>query len=501
MAASAITCALAGAQVHRFSLGPVDDAYISLRYAGNWAAGRGLCFNPHEKVEGYTNFLLVSLEASAIRCGVPPEAAMSGIGWASLILMAGTCAWFAGGRFRRRPVLAVAATVVVVGSPMYVCWALSGLETGPYALLVFATVVAAARSSRPGALCGVALLLSLAAMTRPEAVSLLPVVALVVFLKNRSLRSVLIVVLAFSGMFGTYFLLRALHFGYAFPNTFYAKLDYGSVALLKRGMWYVFDFLLAAPLMVLPAILTLAILRSAPLWVTAMALAVLVQLSVVAFEGGDHFAMFRFLVPVLPLLGCLAIYFSTHLARRVRASRRTRAAFPWLMVAGLALSAITVGRSEKHDSPNGILQLDHFAAECDLAREWASMGRWLADRFPPSSTVCTVAIGAIAFYSDLTVVDPHGITDSVIAHQPMPLGTGYAGHEKFDLDYVFAREPTVILPVHPLTPLPVREDRLELAAWGEFNHAVLRDARLWARYEYRRFSLEGGYLNMFVRRR
>src|SRR5262245_40897395 len=38
-----------------------DDAFISFRYAHNFAHGHGLVFNPgHERVEGYSNFLWVA---------------------------------------------------------------------------------------------------------------------------------------------------------------------------------------------------------------------------------------------------------------------------------------------------------------------------------------------------------------------------------------------------------------------------------------------------------
>lgn len=49
----------------------IDDAYISLRYAQNWANGHGPRFNVGEPpVEGYTNFLLVAVEAIMFRLGV-----------------------------------------------------------------------------------------------------------------------------------------------------------------------------------------------------------------------------------------------------------------------------------------------------------------------------------------------------------------------------------------------------------------------------------------------
>ncbi len=34
-----------------------DDSYTVFRYVKNFLAGKGLVFNPSERVEGYTNFL------------------------------------------------------------------------------------------------------------------------------------------------------------------------------------------------------------------------------------------------------------------------------------------------------------------------------------------------------------------------------------------------------------------------------------------------------------
>src|SRR5580704_16679307 len=40
----------------------IDDMFISLRYAKNWAAGYGLLWNIHSPpVEGYSNFCFVAL--------------------------------------------------------------------------------------------------------------------------------------------------------------------------------------------------------------------------------------------------------------------------------------------------------------------------------------------------------------------------------------------------------------------------------------------------------
>jgi arabinofuranosyltransferase len=48
----------------------IDDAHISLRYAENWANGYGPIFNPGERVEGYTNFLLFVIEMLLFKLGL-----------------------------------------------------------------------------------------------------------------------------------------------------------------------------------------------------------------------------------------------------------------------------------------------------------------------------------------------------------------------------------------------------------------------------------------------
>ncbi|MFH1219602.1 MAG: hypothetical protein V1694_04040 [Candidatus Eisenbacteria bacterium] len=50
-----------------FPLGLIDDSYISLRYARNFADGNGFVFNIGEKVEGYTCFLWIFLVGSSRR--------------------------------------------------------------------------------------------------------------------------------------------------------------------------------------------------------------------------------------------------------------------------------------------------------------------------------------------------------------------------------------------------------------------------------------------------
>src|SRR4029434_7187421 len=59
---------------------PIDDAFITFRYAANLVAGHGLVFNPGERVEGYSNFLWTILIAAGLRLGIDPVGASKALG-------------------------------------------------------------------------------------------------------------------------------------------------------------------------------------------------------------------------------------------------------------------------------------------------------------------------------------------------------------------------------------------------------------------------------------
>ena len=65
-------------QVHSFWSNGVDDAFITYRYADNLRAGKGLVFNPGERVEGtssllFTIMLAVTLDTLASAARIEPS--------------------------------------------------------------------------------------------------------------------------------------------------------------------------------------------------------------------------------------------------------------------------------------------------------------------------------------------------------------------------------------------------------------------------------------------
>ena len=124
------------------------------------------------------------------------------------------------------------------------------------------------------------------------------------------------------------------------------------------------------------------------------------------------------------------------------------------------------------------------------------MGKWLATAAPENSSLLTVAIG---YFSEMTIIDPHGLIDPVIAHQTRTLGTGYAGHEKFDTEYVLAKRPSYLLLFSRITQVPFPASRLPDGVWGAFNQEVLTNPGLTELYDYRPAEMaRGQYINLHV---
>jgi hypothetical protein len=121
-----------------------DDAWISVRYAENLAAGEGFVWNPGgPRVEGFSNPLLVAIEALAHAVGwsAPGAARLLGVvsGLACVVLV----------YVMGRPVVGecaarIASLLTACGAP-FALWAVGGLETLLVALAVAAGTLEVAR--------------------------------------------------------------------------------------------------------------------------------------------------------------------------------------------------------------------------------------------------------------------------------------------------------------------------------------------------------------------
>ncbi len=445
-----------------------EDAFITFRYAQNLFAGNGFVWNVGEApVEGYTNFLWLLISTGVLAMGADVPAASQWLGVvASIAVMAFVydfgrlLGWTS--RFAVVPCLALAC------SGPFATWATSGMETNFFTCWIVGATYFCARflttfGARDAWLSSGCLLL--ASLTRPEGVMIAGIVggAMLLSSANHSGASkqgsgtavarCLVPLAAYAVLVAIYIAWRWSYFGYPLPNTFYAKTG-GGVAQAIRGTQYaglfalhfVFPWAFAIGLGVWARGRTQA--SDAPRGFALLCAAiVMVYTGYICAVGGDYMAMYRFFVPVLPF-----IYLLTGVALE-RASRATAASSGTLVKVALFLGLVGTGF---HSTPiesawvakPELMHGNYRGVELErwYVNRHRVIGEFFAHYGKPGESLATGAIGAVAYYSELSVQDVHGITDSHIAHhgraQGDSLGTGLPGHEKADYPYVFGKKPT-----------------------------------------------------------
>lgn len=141
-----LLCLAGGMHALLYSSHVVDDAYITYRYADNLAAGQGLSYNPPKQVEGYSNFLLVLILALGAKCGISTPLLSQIIGIFSFLIL--IVLLF---RFEEEQNgtgwLSLMAPAMIALSVACAYWAVAGLETMPYTLLITSAVYFTSRAS------------------------------------------------------------------------------------------------------------------------------------------------------------------------------------------------------------------------------------------------------------------------------------------------------------------------------------------------------------------
>jgi hypothetical protein len=363
VAAAASTIVLAVVLLAMFrSLGAlaIDDAWITFRYAAQFAAGHGLVFNPGEPVQGYTTPLYALLlgGAGALGADVPTTATFLGFlgalttGLAMILGRRDVAGTIAGG------LLALALVV----TPEFLLNSLSGMETSLFCGLLAMSFVAmrAQRWKTLGVLFG------LLVLTRPDgAFWTIPAGA---WLLVRHRAALLRVVPLAAAPVLAWAVFAWVTYGDPVPHSIRAKrvIHAGSFGdILEKSVNY-----LAAD----PAIALLALLAAGSFVVGAMgaerdragasglvlpgfgAIACLMGLGasgVLPFEMPRYFLWYA--VPVLPALAYLAVDGTAVIARYAR-----RGAGPIrIAAAGLPLVLATLAHAQmRRDELPGIRE--HF---------------------------------------------------------------------------------------------------------------------------------------------
>ena len=452
-----------------------DDAFISFRYARNLADGDGLVFNPGEPVEGYTNFLWTALLAPAFALELSPLLYTVLIGVASAAA-AVAVAWV----FTREDgPIAWAAPFFVALNLGLAMESVQGLETGLFAAWVGLALGLRARESPENGGWGSALAAGLAALTRPEGYLLFALLEGTGLLYDRAWRHRLKAWALFLAVTLPHLAFRVLYYGDIVPNTFHAKVGHTTAQAL-RGVHYLADF--AASNVTLSALaligLVVALRRRSSRLEALLPGIVLPWLLYVAYVGGDFKPTWRFVVPLLVPLAWLA---RIGLGALPRAGTRV-GGLAW---AAAALAGLSADTARGYPAFTAVAEYRLQVMEDDLFT-----GAFLRDTYPPTSVLAIHAAGAVPFACDFYTIDMWGLSDPHIARREVEgMGSGTAGHEKTDYDYVFSRDPDLYLPYEDyLTDEPKR-----LPVPTDFP------ADFEARYTQFSVPYEGRWINLFQR--
>ncbi len=437
----------------------VDDAYISFRYAHNLVEGRGLVFNPGERVEGYTNFLWTIVIAPFLRWGLDPSAVAIALG---VLLSLGTL-WlvfrFAHVASLGNPMVPIIAAFCLALDGSFALWAVSGMETSMFAFLTLAALTSYVwewNTGKPGLLSGA--LLALAAMTRPEGVLVLGVVvvhqAVARLVRDRRLLTEGDVLRwgAFAVLYLPYFLWRYYYYGFLLPNTFYVKVTVqDSAAQQERGLRHLATFAgLHQGWLMAPLLLVAVVRRRFAFWCTALFSVLLVYLGYIVYVGGD-WSVGRFFVPILPLVyillatGIVEVYqMLAEWVGRLTSSRGAMVALRCSAAISLLVGGAVLFWSSSLRGEHELYVGGFEAGKASQAR--VAMGKWLRDNAPADTFIAVDAAGQIPYYADLQTLDMFGVNDVHTGHLEVDtMGEGVPGHEKFDFDYIMWRAPDLII--------------------------------------------------------
>lgn len=434
----------------------VDDAYITYRYAVNWAAGLGPVYNPGEYVEGYSCFLWMALLALGSRLGLDPVTFAPqlnlAIGVLTLIALARLCFELPAQRPRGIALVVTLMTALAAGTSFY---AASGMDTPLFALAMVLGVFAVARAARGGNYLSALPALALLELSRVEGfLYALVGAAVAVWLARRAddraaRRSALrlmggvvlltaIMLAVRHAVYGLWISTTVISKGYA-THMLREALGGGGWPALKRFAWVLRKGVrYETPLLLMGAWIPLTLLawrgrRAAPAALCAGAFAAL-GIALGIWSGGDWMPHDRFLVMVLPMalvgLAWAAEGFARPGPDRSDASSRSRQVFVGVAIATLALSVWgwLFFRPLFLHPPDAVERAPEFQAQ---------VGRLLGG-VPPPVTLATNTAGEIAYYAGpkVYVRDLLGLTD---LHNALHGPVWYVRFGRADYDYTFAR--------------------------------------------------------------
>lgn len=371
----------------------IDDAFVTFRYAENFADGHGLTFNPGEKpVEGYSNFLWLLILSLACRAGLPIYLTAKVLG-VVCFLLAGII-WYRN-LSRDHENLLWPAALFFLANPYTAFWAVSGLELGLYALILVLLAAGILKKNYWSLL-----LIPLLVLIRPEGF----VIGIVIVaaggltgLLERNIRWKFHIIMA--GMiiisFGLLILFRMAVFGYPMPNTFYAKSTLAIHGLLRLVKIMVYYFPLAILFMLGLFRISRNFRETGKYLFYAIIFLAMAAINCLADAIMNFHA--RYLIAFIPFFLITALYGLAYLKNSK------------VIAAGLFLSAISIL----------VTAIPVYGSVTQEKKIWGAQKNLIEfiNKQPEQIHISLTDVGRIPFYTRAWYYDIWGLVSAEIAHE------------------------------------------------------------------------------------
>jgi len=383
---------------------PLDDAWIHLTFARNFAELGEWAFRPGQTSAGSTSPLWTILLAAGFFLKLAPYIWPFFLGWVLLTLL-GIQAEIV----TRRIVTTYHPRLPWVGFFFVTVWhltwsAVSGMETLLHGFIIF--YVLSTLLVEPRRYIALGFLTGLSVWVRPDGITLLGPLLLTAVMIEKNNRdrgnAVFKILVAFSAFFLPYLLFNLALSGNPWPNTFYAKQAEYQAAWLSLSLSYRLNNYLM-PILASPFIV---ILPGAIIWMGRRirmrdwaAIASLIWffgyimlyfLRLPAYQHG------RYIIPAFPILYLWGILGMAETVTSEKANQTIARVWPLLLGVLCAIFSVIAAQQNASDV-------------AWIEQEMVGTAKWVQNNIPPDAILAVHDIGAIGYFDQHRMIDLAGL--------------------------------------------------------------------------------------------